>query len=74
MFEEDVEKVSKWFLKNGDENTYIDDEDFYIAPTKIRSFCKLISKEFPDLIGIPCMIDSEGVHFKLSDLEDAGTY
>ena len=74
MYDEDIEKVDKWFTEHGDFSTYKNDEEYVVDSVDVEDFCDFIREEFPDLIGIECMVGNSGIWFKRCDLESARSY
>ena len=74
MYEEEIEKVDEWFKNHGDFSTYNNDEEYVVDAVDVGDFCDFIREEFPDLIGIECMVNNGGIWFKRSDLESARSY
>jgi hypothetical protein len=77
MFDEDIEKVDKWFEKNADNysTSHVEDE-YVIGEDKLESFTDFLREEMPDLVGIPCYFGKGDVSiwFFKRDLERAEYY
>ena len=69
MYEEDIEELDKWFDKDylSCETSHYDDE-YIVDQTDVDDFCDYLREEYPDLIGIKCMVGTGGIWFKREDL------
>ena len=72
MYEEDIEALHEW-IEDDDRcfDTSYNEEEYYICEHDIEDFCDFLRERNPDLIGIPCMVDTGGIWFKREDLDNA---
>ena len=80
MYKDDIELLNEWFDNSNEDrssDTYrhdkdIDGEDVYVVHSwDMDDFCKFLTDTFPDLIGIDCMVGSNGIWFRSDDLKKA---
>lgn len=72
MYDEDIKKLDEWFDEKNDMLTYRTEDGQYIVDAHDMSeFCDFLREHHPDLIGIPCLVNNEGVFFTRDNLEDA---
>lgn len=72
MYEEEIEALQEWI--NDDDrcfDTSYNGEEYVIGEYDIKDFCDFLREQNPDLIGIPCMVGTNGIWFKRDDLEKA---
>ena len=73
MYEDEIKIINEWF--DDEERSYdtgYDEEGEYSVGTyDMDDFSDFLRENFPDLIGISCMVGSMGIWFKRSDLENA---
>ena len=72
MYEEDIEALHAW-IEDDDRcfDTSYNGEEYVICEHDIEDFCDFLRERNPDLIGIPCMVDTGGIWFKREDLDNA---
>jgi len=82
MYDDDIEKLNEWFRKIEPDSygTYHhtpedDGEDVYaVQMNDMEAFCDYLRENTIDLIGIPCMVGTDGIWFRTDDLERAKYY
>ena len=75
MNEDQIEELNKWFAD--EERTYetrFDGEVYTVSIFDIEDFCDFLRDHTYDLIGIPCMVGTCGIHFTKDDLYEAKYY
>ena len=72
MYEEDIKALHEW-IEDDDRcfDTGYNGEEYCICERDIEDFCDFLRELNPDLIGIPCMVDTGGIWFKREDLDNA---
>ena len=74
MTKEDIQKINDWFDKENEDrsfDTYRSDTEYSVHHWDIGEFTDFLTEEFPDLIGIECMVGNNGIWFWKSSLEKA---
>ena len=77
MYDEDRQKIHKWFKEHKDYSTYHsyspnkERDEYVISAFDVDDFCDFLRENMPDMIGIPCMVCSDGIYFKRPDLDNA---
>ena len=71
MYDEDIKSIDNWFDENGDSCTYRNDDEYVVSQYDVDDFVDFVREHFPDMVGIPVMLDGGGIWFKKSDLLNA---
>ena len=72
MYDDEIEKVNKWF--EDEERAYdtgFDGEYYSVSELEIDDFCDFLRELNPDIIGILCMVGKNGIWFTKKDLNNA---
>lgn len=74
MSKEEIQKINEWFDKKDEDrsrDTYRSETEYCVHCWDIEAFTDFLTEEFPDLIGIECMVGNNGILFWNSSLEKA---
>lgn len=74
MSKEEIQKVNEWFDKKDEDrsrDTYRSETEYCVHCWDMEAFTDFLTEEFPDLIGIECMVGNKGILFWDSSLEKA---
>ena len=72
MFEDDIEKLNKWF--EDEERAFetgFNGEEYTVSEMDVEDFCDFLRELSPDLIGISCMVGTGGIWFTKDELQEA---
>ena len=73
MYEENIEELNKWF--NDEERSfntgYNEDGEYSVGQYDVNDFCDYLRENEVDLIGIECMVGTNGIWFSKENLETA---
>lgn len=70
MYAEEIEDLNKWF--NDEERRYetsFNGDEYVVSEADVEEFCDFLRERNPDLIGIPCMVGTNGIWFTANDLK-----
>ena len=68
MYDEDIKLIDNWFDENSKICTYRNDDEYVVSQYDVDDFVDFVREHFPDMVGIPVMLDGGGIWFKKSDL------
>lgn len=73
MYEESIEELNKWFddEERSFDTGYNEDGEYSVGTLDLDDFCDYLRENEIDLIGISCMVGTDGIWFKREDLEKA---
>lgn len=74
MSKDEIQKINEWFDKDDEDrslDTHRSDRCYCVHSWDIEAFTDFLTEEFPDLIGIECMVGNNGIWFWDSSLEKA---
>ena len=74
MCKEEIQKINEWFDKKDEDRsrgTYRSETEYCVHHWDIGEFTDFLTDEFPDLIGIECIVGNNGIWFWDSSLEKA---
>lgn len=72
MYEDDIKELNEWF--EDEERSFETgraDDEYNVDQADVDDFCDFMREQYPDLIGIPCMVGTGGIWFTKDDLEKA---
>lgn len=76
--EEDLERALIGFVRETGEDrsyhTYRSDTEYSVDASDMEEFTDFFRENFPDYVGIECMVGSDGIWFWDSSLERAESY
>ena len=72
MYEDDVKELNKWFAdKERAYDTGFNGQEYDVSEVDVEDFCDFLRELNPDLIGIPCMVGTNGIWFTKDELQKA---
>lgn len=74
MCEEQITRLDIWFEKCGGYFTNATDGEYSVHSSDMDEFVTFLRLNYPDMIGIPCLVGNEGIWFKREDLERTRFY
>ena len=79
MFEDDIKLIDEWFTEKRETNfgTYhitdkvLHNDEYVVDSLDVEEFSEFLKKNFPDLVGIQCLVGTDGIWFWSKNLRDA---
>lgn len=79
MFEDDIKLIDEWFAEKRETNfsTYhitdkvLHNDEYVVDSLDVEEFSEFLKKNFPDLVGIQCLVGTDGIWFWSKNLRDA---